>query len=183
MPFRWSPALSTWTMPWLMGWVNDKAVRRTNLLLGWQYGCQFQYREDMAAPNLPVACIASACYFVLLAVCCMPGGRALLSWLSPAQSQTPPEKRAAYQPGCFELTFQASTPRARAIAVVRGIDEPAFAETAKMLGESAVVLATRQPQLARETGVQGGILTPALMGTTLVDRLREKGMTFEVRDA
>ena len=65
-------------------------------------------------------------------------------------------------------------------ARVKGEQDPGYGETSKMLGESAVCLALDGADL----GTPGGILTPASsMGMTLVDRLRQAGMTFEVRDA
>jgi short subunit dehydrogenase-like uncharacterized protein len=53
--------------------------------------------------------------------------------------------------------------------------DPGYAATAVMLGESAL-------SLALDDGPQaGGVLTPATaIGTTLIERLRTAGFTFEV---
>ncbi|MEM9693667.1 MAG: saccharopine dehydrogenase, partial [Myxococcota bacterium] len=61
-------------------------------------------------------------------------------------------------------------------ADVKGVNDPGYGETAKMLGESALCLAFD------ELDSDGGITTPAVaMGQTLIERLRQAGMTFEVR--
>jgi short subunit dehydrogenase-like uncharacterized protein len=60
-------------------------------------------------------------------------------------------------------------------ATIKGVNDPGYGETAKMLGESALCLAHD------DLPARGGILTPAVaMGMTLVERLRAAGMTFKV---
>lgn len=182
LPVSYLKALKIWSMPWLMAWVNDKVVYRSNYLLNERYGAHFRYRESMAAPNAAVAVVVSGVYLMLLGLAMLPGGVSLIRRLSPAQSQTPPRKPADYKPGLFELTLVAESAGRSVMGVVAGIDEPGFVETAKMLGESAVLLATQLPQLAKLSGLRGGLLTPACMGQLLIARLKVKGMTFEVKD-
>jgi short subunit dehydrogenase-like uncharacterized protein len=60
---------------------------------------------------------------------------------------------------------------------VRGVGDPGYGETAKMVGESALCLAFDQESTRKE----GGVLTPAsCMGMTLVERLRRADMTFQI---
>jgi short subunit dehydrogenase-like uncharacterized protein len=67
------------------------------------------------------------------------------------------------------------TPGARATVAAQG--DPGYAATAVMMGESALTLALDRDRLPKHTGV----LTPAsALGTPLVERLRNAGMTLEV---
>jgi short subunit dehydrogenase-like uncharacterized protein len=60
---------------------------------------------------------------------------------------------------------------------VRGDKDPGYGSTSLMLGEAALCLALNGQDLEGP----GGILTPAsAMGSTLLKRLREAGMTFRV---
>ena len=52
--------------------------------------------------------------------------------------------------------------------------DPGYDETAKMVGESAILLATRGPE-----GGRGGVLTPAVaLGEALIERLGAVGIRF-----
>jgi short subunit dehydrogenase-like uncharacterized protein len=65
----------------------------------------------------------------------------------------------------------------RIFATVRGVGDPGYGETAKMIGESALCLALDRAS----TRTEGGVLTPASsLGTTLIERLRRAGMTFQI---
>lgn len=67
---------------------------------------------------------------------------------------------------------------ARAESYIKGIHDPGYGETSRMLGEAALCLA----EDALPT--RGGVLTPAVvMGSSLVLRLRKIGMTWDVRDS
>ena len=69
--------------------------------------------------------------------------------------------------------------KGKLFGTVRGTSDPGYGETAKMLSESAVCLAKDGSAIRK----QGGVLTPAsCMGMRLVGRLRDAGMTFEVKD-
>jgi short subunit dehydrogenase-like uncharacterized protein len=68
----------------------------------------------------------------------------------------------------------------RILATVRGVGDPGYDETAKMIGESAMCLAFDRAR----TRTDGGVLTPAsCLGTTLVERLQRAGMTFQIDSA
>jgi short subunit dehydrogenase-like uncharacterized protein len=65
----------------------------------------------------------------------------------------------------------------RIFATVRGVGDPGYGETAKMVGEAALCLAFDRESARKE----GGILTPAsCMGMTLVERLRRADMTLQI---
>lgn len=92
----------------------------------------------------------------------------------------------------------------RVYGVVRGVQDPGYGETAKMLSESALCLCLHRAELPGK----GGVLTPSLAfgawgrgpllcvsfsclpytscmhaGNVLLRRLREAGMTFQVTQA
>ena len=71
------------------------------------------------------------------------------------------------------------------VAIVRGVRDPGYMETAKMIAESALCLALQRSELppvgANKSVEAGGVLTPAsALGMVLVRRLRAAGMTFAV---
>ena len=75
------------------------------------------------------------------------------------------------------------------VVEVRGIQDPGYAETAKMLSECALCLLPHPPPATAAVAsyyppcLAGGVLTPATAaGLGLVDRLVARGMTFRVVD-
>jgi short subunit dehydrogenase-like uncharacterized protein len=72
-----------------------------------------------------------------------------------------------------------------AVAVVKGLSDPGYEETAKMLSESALCILLDRHRLNVDGGVfplhTGGVVTAASsMGMVLVERLRKAGMIFNV---
>jgi short subunit dehydrogenase-like uncharacterized protein len=66
---------------------------------------------------------------------------------------------------------------------VKGVADPGYGETAKMISESALCLALQRNQLKNGNfaSIKGGVVTAASsMGLTLVERLRKAGMTFSI---
>lgn len=169
-----------WIAPFIMAAINTKIVRRSNALLGFPYGSEFRYDEAMligrglsgrlkafgAAAGLAGFALGSAFDFT----------RGLLAKRLPKPGQGPsPEQR---ERGFFNLSFIGKTADGRRIKTkVTGDRDPGYGSTSKMLGESAVVLATDifgQPT--------GGVLTPSsAMAEPLLPRLIEHaGLTFEL---
>jgi short subunit dehydrogenase-like uncharacterized protein len=108
---------------------------------------------------------------------------ALSKTVLPAPGEGPSKERR--ERGHFALRFVGTrrahngSPPGKVLATVRGKNDPGYAETAKMLAESAVCLALDSEGVSRE----GGVLTPAsCMGMRLVQRLRDAGISFEVED-
>jgi short subunit dehydrogenase-like uncharacterized protein len=61
--------------------------------------------------------------------------------------------------------------------------DPGYYSTSRMLLESGLCLALQSAELKQAGMLQGGVLTPATaMGPLLIDRLREAGFTFRVRE-
>lgn len=176
---RYDPALGQWTGPFVMAGYNTRIVRRSNALQGWAYGRRFRYREVTgfgAGPAAPVRALAvTAALTGLLAGVALPRSRALLRPLLPKPGEGPSEK--ARRSGFFRIEVHARTSTgARYLARIGARGDPGYAATAVMLGESALCLSLDHDGLPDRAGV----LTPATaMGTTLADRLRAAGQTYE----
>jgi short subunit dehydrogenase-like uncharacterized protein len=175
-----------WTTHFLMAWVNEKTVRRSAFLL--KYGPEFSYAEGLAVANPLSALLVAALMWLLYAVVALPGGTRLLRRVLPQGSQTPPPRPAQYKPGHFEfVAVGESVPESAGQAPTRvhatffGPDDGGYTETSKMLLESALTLAFDLEAVKRASGFAGGVLTPAVLGDKLVQRLRAKHMRIEVR--
>lgn len=135
------------------------------------YGPDFTYRHHFAVKRLPVA----------LGIAAGAGALALLAQIPPARSLLLRSFVPGDGPGVeqrarswFKVTFLGRGGGARVVTEVAGGD-PGYDETAKMLGESALCLATDDlPDVS-------GQVTPAVaMGDALIDRLGRAGITFRV---
>ncbi len=167
-----------WTAPFVMAAVNTRVVRRSNALLGYPYGRDFRYGEatDMGkGPGALVAATAlSAGFGAAMTLLAIGPTRRLLARALPKPGEGP--NKQARDTGFFRIAIRAtSDDGARATGIVVGTSDPGYGETAKMLGESALCLASDA------LTSPGGVLTPAsAMGTTLLERLRAAGMTWRV---
>lgn len=179
---RYDPLLGQWTGPFLMASFNTRIVRRSNALLGWEYGRRFRYREVTGFGAGPVGAAKAtgftAGFAVLMAGVGLPPARKLLNPLLPKPGQGPGEE--ARRNGFFRLQVHARTSGgARYVTEVGAQGDPGYAATAVMLGESALCLALDRDRLPDRAGV----LTPATaMGTPLADRLRAAGHTYQARE-
>jgi short subunit dehydrogenase-like uncharacterized protein len=178
-----SEELGTWLGPFVMASVNTRVVRRSNALQGWAYGRRFRYREVMAfgaglagrakALGMGGGMAALAVGFAL------PPSRFVLDRVLPAPGEGPKEELV--RQGFFVIEIHARTPAGgRCVCRVEAQGDPGYGATCVMLGEAALCLGLDGDRLPDRAGV----LTPATaMGTTLADRLRAAGQTFEVSSA
>jgi short subunit dehydrogenase-like uncharacterized protein len=176
---RFEPRLEQWTGPFFMAAVNTRVVRRSNALLDYAYGKDFRYTESgrfgRGVKGWTTAAAVSAGLVATAGVGFFGPGRALIEGLGPKPGQGP--SKAVRERCRFELVIIGEGDGLRADAHVAGGD-PGYGETAKMLSESAVCLASDSERLPARFGVT----TPAAaLGSTLLQRLRSAGMTFEVR--
>jgi short subunit dehydrogenase-like uncharacterized protein len=174
-----------WTTHFLMAWINEKTVRRSAFLL--KYGAEFSYAEGLAVGNPFFALVVAVLMWLLYAVLALPGGTRMLRRVLPQGSQTPPPRPAQYNPGHFEFVAVAESVPEPGQAPTRvhgtffGPGDGGYTETSKMLLESALTLAFDLEAVKRSSGFAGGVLTPAVLGDKLVQRLRAKHMRIEVR--
>ena len=180
---RYDEDARAWTAPFLMAAINTKIVRRSNALLDYKYGKEFRYSEVTRTASGPSGMFAAVMMALGLGGFTMAlmqeQTRALLEkFVLPAPGEGP--SREMIDTGFFEIRLvghvEGRTEPVR--GKVRGERDPGYGATATMLGESAICLALDQERLESE----GGLLTPAsAMGMVLVERLRDAGMTFEVK--
>jgi short subunit dehydrogenase-like uncharacterized protein len=184
---RWDPDLKRWTGPFALAATNARVVRRSNALLGYPYGRDFRYREAMStkggAGGWLQAATMSAGTSAFFTGAAVPPVRWLLEKALPAPGEGPSKEER--ERGRFTTRFVAvgeardGAAPAKVFGTVRGMQDPGYGETAKMLTESAVCLALD----ADTTAAAGGVLTPgSCMGMRLVERLRAAGMTFETSE-
>lgn len=168
----------SWTVPFVMAGVNSRVVRRS-AALGRAYGPSFEYNEA-AAVRGPVAgvlvMLALGLFFTLYYFRLTRA--LLLRFVLPAPGQGPSEARRASARFSTTLATRLANGGARVRVRVSGGD-PGYDETAKMLGEAALLLAgTPDAQLG-----PAGLGTPATtLGMPLVTRLHRAGLRFEVVD-
>ncbi len=172
--------LDIWVGPFVMASTNTRVVRRSNALSGWAYGRRFLYREVMgfgSGPTAPVkAAATTAGLGAVQAGLALSPTRALLDRALPSPGEGPDEE--SRRQGRFRIEIHTRTSGgARYVCRVAAEGDPGYAATSVMMGEAALCLAQDRDQLPDTSGV----LTPATaMGTTLVDRLRAAGHTWEV---
>jgi len=174
-----SKELGMWTAPFLMAGINTRVVRRSNALMGFEYGEDFSYTETMAtAPGAAGYMAAKTISTGIKAIAftsITAAGRTVLGWLLPSQGEGP--KVDPENPGFYNIQFSGETADGkRLVTRVTGDGDPGYGSTSKMLAESGVCLALDK------LDVGGGFWTPAsAMGDALLKRLQDQaGLTFDV---
>jgi short subunit dehydrogenase-like uncharacterized protein len=171
---------ASWTLPFVMAGINTRVVRRSNALLNYAWGEDFNYDEAVLAEGKgalqsKLAALAMTAGTNALALAPVRG---LAARFMPKPGEGPDQ--AARESGYYDILLHANHPTdlEKDIRVqVSGDMDPGYGSTSKMLAESAVCLARD------ELTVGGGFWTPAsAMGTLLIDRLQENaGVTFTVQ--
>lgn len=179
---RYDDDLRAWTMPFFMGPINGKIVRRSNALLGYPYGKDFRYEEAILTGGGPAGWTKAAMGAVagrgfMLAMGFSPTRRLMQRYLLPGPGQGP--SQSVRENGYYDLILignlvDGSVMRAR----VRGDGDPGTESTSRLLVESALCLAQDSDWIA----VDGGFWTPAsAMGALLLSRLTAHGiLSFEI---
>ncbi len=176
---RWDPRTNRWLAPYVMGPVNTRVVRRSNALSSWSYGRRFRYSEAVGLPGRLLGAPAAAALTLgtggVAAGLAVPPVRRLLDRVLPKAGTGPDE--ASRRDGYFSARLHALTTSGRVVeAKVSATGDPAYAATARMLGESALAFVLDRDRLPDRAGV----LTPATaLGEVLVERLRVAGMTLQ----
>lgn len=173
---KWDEEAGCWTAPFVMAAINTRIVRRTNSLLGYRYGRDFRYSEVMGLSRGVRGAVTAAGitaglggFFVTAAT---RPGRAVLRRFLPGPGEGPSTQ--SQQNGHFHIELIGSDGMRGHVSAKQ---DPGYGATAMMFGETALGLA----EASAPKG--GGVLTPASvpgLGMTLVERLRQAGMTFDV---
>lgn len=172
---RYEPAVRDWVLP--MPVIDPFIVRRSSELSP-AYGPGFRYRQQYQAGSLLGAGGMLLGVGALFAVAQLGPARRALERLLPSGAGPSEEVRRR---SFFRLTFVGEAGAARVQTRVSGGD-PGYDETAKMLSESAILLAeARQSEAARGAlPLRGGVATPAsALGERLIERLQAAGIRFE----
>lgn len=179
---EFSKELDSWTAPFMMAGVNTRVVRRSNALMGFEYGDDFCYSETMAtskgASGYMAAKTISTGVKAIAFTSITAAGRTVLGWLLPSQGEGP--KVDPQNPGFYIIQFNGETADGQPLVTrLSGDSDPGYGSTSKMLAEAGVCLAKDK------LSVTGGFWTPAsAMGESLLRRLQDAaGLTFEVVDS
>ncbi len=158
------PDLGSWSTPFIMASINTKNVHRSNALLDYRYGKDFQYGEMVLTG---------------------PGdkGEAMAKGMatSNAFGDNPPKpgegpSKEERENGSYDVMFIGDTADGtRLISSVKGDKDPGYGSTSKMISEAAIAL-------VKDVQGEGGVMTPApAMGEALLARLQDHaGLTFEI---
>lgn len=169
-----------WTAPFVMATVNMRVVRRTNALLHYPYGRNFEYSEATMTGGGPGGWIKSAGTTAVLGGFMLASSfdfsrSFLVNRVLPKPGDGPnKEQREA---GFFNLLLIGKMANETLIrARVTGDRDPGYGSTSKMLSESAVCLAMD------DLPSKGGFWTPAsAMASALHKRLVDNaGLGFEL---
>jgi short subunit dehydrogenase-like uncharacterized protein len=156
--------LGSWATPFIMASINTKNVHRSNALLDYRYGRDFQYGEMVLTG---------------------PGekGEQLAKGMakSNAFGDNPPKpgegpSKDERENGSYDVMFVGDAPNGtRIISSVKGDKDPGYGSTSKMIAEAALAL-------VQDVKGPGGVMTSApAMGDALLNRLQSHaGLTFAI---
>lgn len=171
-----------WAGGYVMGRYNTRCVRRTNALLGWEYGRSFRYSETMITGSSRVSQVMATVSSMAIAGAARFGG-SYIQMMPPelvdsAAAATNFDSIADTEAGSYEVqTYTETTTGVRYVATMsQGVD-PGYGATAVLLAESALALLCDRQKLPPRSGV----LTPvAAMGDVLYDRMATAGVQLAV---
>ena len=175
------PDFRAWLVPFVMGPINTRVVRRSAALLG--YGKDFHCQEYMRIGKGPIAAAAAASFSLGMAssklVVKLPGVKQVTEKLMPGPGNGPSEK--AMNNGSYRCELVAKSASGKLLrGKIADHGDPGNRATTKMVCEAALCLALQLDELPRAAGT-GGFLTPASgLGNVLVARLRAAGMSLAV---
>lgn len=177
---RFDPCFEQWTTPFVMAVINERVVRRSNALLDFRWGRDFDYDESQLCKNRVQAMAINLGMAGALLGAANPLTRGLFGRLLPKPGEGP--DRQQRESGYFELFFHAEHPSDPDQSVrtrVTGDQDPGYGATSRMLGEAAVCLAKGECKVA------GGLWTPAsALAPSLLTRLEENaGLSFTLLSA
>ncbi len=156
--------LGSWATPFIMASINTKNVHRSNALLDYRYGRNFQYGEMvLTGPGEQGKQIAIGMTKT------NPFGD------NPPKPGEGPSKDER-ETGSYDVMFVGDAPNGtRVISSVKGDKDPGYGSTSKMITEAALAL-------VQDVQGAGGVMTSApAMGDALLARLQKHaGLTFAI---
>jgi short subunit dehydrogenase-like uncharacterized protein len=164
-------SLGAWALP--LPTIDPQVVKRSAGALE-RYGPDFSYGHYAAVKQLPVALGAVGGVGAVFALSQLPPTR---SWLLGRMRSGEGPSSERRERSWFKVRFVGEGGGRRVVTEVSGGD-PGYDETAKMLAESALCLA--QDELPPSAGQ---VTTAVAMGDALIERLRRRGIAFELLEA
>jgi short subunit dehydrogenase-like uncharacterized protein len=168
---RYERSLGAWALP--LPTIDPQVVKRSAGALE-RYGPDFSYGHYAAVKQLPVALGAVGGVGAVFALSQLPPTR---SWLLGRMRSGEGPSSERRERSWFKVRFVGEGGGRRVVTEVSGGD-PGYDETAKMLAESALCLA--QDELPPSAGQ---VTTAVAMGDALIERLRRRGIAFELLEA
>jgi short subunit dehydrogenase-like uncharacterized protein len=183
----WSEHLKKWTAPFMMGIINTRVVARSAALMaeyGSPYGKNFNYREFHLIGrwwNPFAALVITTSLWFTAKLGNIAFYRKIIKNSCPAPGKGPSEK--SINAGSYSVKIRGMSKTGKSILVsMIGKGDPGNMATVKFLCESAFCLAKNFDELPG--GVDRcGFLTPATgLGSLLVKRLKNKGLTIAIEN-
>jgi len=173
-----------WTAPSPMAVVNERVIRRSNALLEYPWGREFECREVVPVGSGPVglagaSAISAGLGLAIGALSFSPTRDALQRFVFPDPGEGPTREEIENGHFAIRVLGRGTTTDGPFVVESRisADQDPGYGATAKMLGEAAMCLVTGEI----ESPLEGGVLTPASgLGDPLADGLRRAGLTVEV---
>jgi saccharopine dehydrogenase (NAD+, L-glutamate forming) len=170
-PLIYERSLGAWVLP--LPTIDPQVVKRSAAALE-RYGPDFSYGHYAAIEQLPVALATLGGVGAMFALAQLPPTR---SWLMGRMQSGEGPSPGRRERGWFRVRLIGEGGGERAVCQISGGD-PGYGESAKMLAESALCLARDDLPPA------SGQLTPAVaMGEALTERLRGRGIKFELLES
>lgn len=175
-----------WAGPFIMASSNTRVVRRSNALLGYEYGDKLRYSEYLYTgkgfKGRMRAFTMGAVLGTAVAALSQDRLRKFLSRWVPEPGEGPSE--AERNAGFFHTTHIGVSPSGATYTnTISLAADPGYKGTSLMLSEAALTLVLCDAELPTGSPYQGktggGVLTPATgLGVPYVQRLRDAGMKF-----
>ena len=177
---KWDENMNFWIYPFIMSGINTRIVRRSNALMNYLYGRSFRYSEVSSNSKGVFGYFRST--LMLMGLAFLRVGISfktslwfLKKFILPKPGQGP--NREKRENGFFKLLLVGANKRNKITLSVKGNKDPGYAATARMITESALSLILNRDSLPKASGV----LTPAAgIGKVLVDRLKNRGISFKL---
>lgn len=166
---RYSRRLGSWVVP--LPTIDPEVVKRSARSLK-AYGPEFRYGHYMRLRHLHQVVVGTVGVGMVFALAQLKPTRDLLRKFRTSGEGPTQEQR---DNGWFSVTFVAEVDGKHVVTKVSG-GEPGYAETSKMVSESALCLAFDRDKL----NLTGVVTTAEAMGDALIARLTSAGMQFEV---
>lgn len=178
------PLRSVWTGPSPMAPVNERVVRRSNALLGYPWGREFQCTEVIPTGHgltgaVSAGAITGSLGLFKTAMSVGPARSFFRRYLFPDPGEGP--TRSETEQGSFTVRVLGRGIAGDGLFTVEAETSaglgPGYGATARMIGEAAVCLLHDDT----DSPLAGGLMTPASgIGRPLAERLRGAGFTITV---